>query len=93
MRRFYMFLIVASFVLSTSFVYASYTCSGPVTGVTLGTDGSVAAASAGGLTWPIFCRIGDTANGISPDVCKAIYAGLLAAQLNGKNVLLWFNDC
>jgi hypothetical protein len=49
-------------------------------------------ASFGGLKFVTYCQLGNTANGIGPDACKAIYALLLAARISGATVNQTFND-
>ncbi len=78
--------------LAASPAFATYSCSGPVSGVTVGPTGVVSAASAGGQQWTYFCRLGVTENGVSPEACKGVLTVLLTAQTTGKNVQLWFDD-
>lgn len=80
-------------VLSAVPTFAQYTCTGPVSGVSLGAlDGAVIAATAGSLSWARFCSINTVANGIQPESCKAIYAMLLSAQASSRAVSLSFSD-
>ena len=79
-------------VFSTS-ANAVYTCTGPVTGLTIEpTSGDVIPEAAGGFSWPRMCSVSSSKNGISVESCKVIYSALLAAQTTGKTVTLWFND-
>jgi hypothetical protein len=70
----------------------SYTCSGPVSGVTLSPTGLVAAETVAGINWPYICQMGANYNGVTPEGCKAIYATLMTAQLTQKDVMFWFSD-
>lgn len=70
----------------------TYTCTGPVLGVTVNPDGLVVAEQVAGIGWAYLCRLGATYNGVTPDACKGIHASLLVAQLTQKDVMLWFND-
>src|SRR5690349_15173585 len=38
------------------------------------------------------CSVVSTANGVPQDACKSIYAMLLTAESQGRNVILWLND-
>lgn len=83
--------LVLSLICGTAF--ASYTCTGPVQGVEIAPDGQVNAQTlAGTINWTYLCSVETTENNVAPDACKAIYATLLAAQLSGQPVTLWFND-
>jgi len=70
----------------------TYTCSGVPRGVSMGASGTLTVESLGGLTWPYLCSVDGAQNGISPGACKAIYAGLLAAQASGRSVTIWFTN-
>jgi hypothetical protein len=85
-------VLLMAFGISPAAFAVNYACSGPVNGVTVGPGGTVSAESAGGQHWGYFCQLGATANGINPDACKGILAVLLAAQAQGKQVNLWYND-
>jgi len=56
-------------------------------------DGTVSCGP-GGLPWALnLCQIGvpSSGNGWTSESCKAAYAKLLAAQLSGQSVTIWFN--
>lgn len=90
MNKFIVGLVLA---LICGTAYANYECTGPVRGLTITPTGEVVAESiAGPITWPVLCSIETTENNVPLDTCKAIYATLLAAQLSGQPVTLWFND-
>lgn len=89
----YKFIVGLVLALICGAANANYTCTGPVMGVEMGLDGEVNAETiAGTLTWTSLCSVETTENSIAPDACKAIYTTLLAAQLSGQPVTLWFND-
>lgn len=70
-----------------------YGCTGPVTGLMINNNGAVDVSGPGGIPWALaLCQIGVTpsGNGWSSDSCKAAYAKLLAAQLSGQTVTIWF---
>lgn len=71
---------------------AYYTCTGPVTGVSMNTNGTVWVSGFGGIVDGGICQIGATANGISSDTCKAIYARLLLAEATGRQLTMYFSD-
>src|SRR5690348_7868058 len=85
-------LAVAFAPLYVSTAYANYDCIGPVNAVTVGPSGHVSAGSAGGQSWGFFCTIGSSNNNVTSDACKGILSVLLAAQAQGKQVRLWYND-
>jgi hypothetical protein len=85
-------LTLAFAIASQSALAVDYSCDGPVTGVTVGPGGHVAAANAGGQQWGYFCQLTGTTNGITPETCRGILALLLTAQASGKSVRLWYRD-
>ena len=85
-------MILLIFAMQSTFAQATYTCSGPVTGVAINPGGFVVPGSMGGFNWVYVCQLGTNYNGVTPEACKAIYATLLIAQMSGKHVMLWFDD-
>jgi hypothetical protein len=86
-------IAVVATVLVSAGAAQAYTCEGPVTGVTVGPSGKLAAAEIAGLQWPYLCELnGASEANTTTETCKAIYALLLTAQASGKKVRLWFND-
>jgi len=85
------FLFLISFSLSPN-VYATYSCSGVVKGVTIAPTGQVFAESIGSISWPRMCSVSETFNGVSPEACRAVFSTLLTAQATGKEVSLSFDD-
>jgi len=73
--------------------FASYTCTGLVEGVSINPkNGMLLAQRAAGIIWPAFCNVDIKENDVAPETCKHIYSMLLAAQMSGKEITLWFND-
>lgn len=70
---------------------ANYSCAGTVNNLALNPDG-VLTATIGSLQNVYLCQIGATRNGVSSDVCKAIFAHLLSARTTGTLVQLQFSD-
>lgn len=85
-QKFLAGFVCLALLSASSSTFASYTCSGQVRGVSIDTGGDVLVESVGSLSWPRLCNIRATANGVPSDVCKPIYASLLAAQATGKSV-------
>lgn len=71
---------------------AYYTCTGPVTGLSLSNGGVVTISGFNGIVDGYLCQIGASANNVSSDTCKAMYARLLIAEATGKSLTLYFND-
>jgi len=92
MKRFSSLLVAISIVVSAQ-ASATYTCIGPVKGLTISPkSGQVLAENISGIEWPVLCNINVVENGVTPESCKNIYSMLLTAQVSKKNVTLWFND-
>jgi hypothetical protein len=85
-------VILTTAVLFAGTANATYTCSGPVSGVVVSRDGVVAAQNFSGLNWVYLCSLTTPINGVSVDACKGIYSLLITAQATGKSVVTWFND-
>lgn len=71
---------------------ATYTCAGVPKGVAMGSGGTVVIESLGGLNWTYLCNVDSSANGIAVSACKSLYASLLASELTGRSMTLWFNN-
>lgn len=70
-------------------------CTGTVTNLSLqlNATGTVTLSLSGGPNWVYLCDVdGAGRNGVSPTVCRTMYASLLAAQQTGKPVLIRFYD-
>lgn len=85
-------LYLVLLMLASSPAFATYSCVGPVKGLSINQTGAVLAESVAGVSWGYLCSVTTTQNGYDPETCKVVYAGLLAAELSGQNVELWFND-
>lgn len=72
--------------------FANYSCVGPVSGTQIAPNGVVMANTIAGIGTPYLCSVNTTTNGVSPDACKAIFALLLTAESQGRNVIMWLND-
>jgi hypothetical protein len=71
----------------------AYACAGTLDSINLNQGGIVTIGSASsGLGTFYVCEIGGTANGVTPDVCSAILASLIAAKEAGEQVQWQFND-
>ena len=82
-----MLLVAGSAVGQTA-----YHCDGPVTGVSFDKSGVVSFSGIGGINAGLLCQLGNTANGYSPDACRAAYAQLLLAEMTGQSMRIYFND-
>jgi hypothetical protein len=59
----------------------------------MGTAGTVTLSLSGGPTYTYLCNVGGgNLNGVSPSVCKTMYATLLAATAANKQMLMRFYD-
>jgi hypothetical protein len=83
-------LIVVS--LSGTAQAAQYYCDSHVSGTTSQRGGDVLINQFAGSGWLTLCSMASAQNGVPPDQCKSVYSTLLAAELAGKRVRLWFND-
>lgn len=82
----------AALALSGALQAQAYVCQGVVKGASLEAGGDVIVQSVGtALTWPRFCNVNRTANGLEPAACKGMYATLLTAQLTGRPVTVWIH--
>ena len=73
---------------------ADIDCVGNVVGLSLQmtTTGVVTVSLAGGPTAVYLCAVdGGAYNGVSPEVCKAMYSTLMAAKLSNKKMLIRFS--
>ena len=84
--------VLAATLLLVSPLVEAYECVGPVTGTQISPTGVVSASVTAGMSWVYLCSVSSTTNGVAPDTCKTIYATLLTAETQGRQVILWFND-
>jgi len=86
-------LCAASVAVASQSAFATYSCNGVIDQLNVSPNGVVIVDSTtAGLQSVYLCQIGTTANGVSPDACKAILSLLLAAKLSGTSVLWNFSD-
>jgi len=85
-------LFLALLLVGSTPAFATYSCVGPVTGLSINQAGNVLAESVAGVSWGYLCSLTTEQNNYDPETCKVVYTALLAAQLSGQNVELWFND-
>lgn len=85
-------VILGSVTLPAAFAQSTYTCTGVPRGVSMGNGGVLTVESLGGLTWSYLCSVNGPANGVEVSACKALYAGLLAAQATGRSATLWMTN-
>lgn len=71
---------------------ANYACVGTVIVSTSRGETLVAEFSYSPNASTYLCKLTEPVHGISPDQCKSVYAMLMAAQLSGRNVQMWYND-
>jgi hypothetical protein len=71
---------------------ANYFCTGTVTSVAVQPNGTVMVTGIQGLDSAALCNISTTANNISPDLCRTIYATLLTAKLTNRPVTFAYDD-
>ena len=79
-------------LLCMSTAHANYWCTGKVTGLAISKTGLVTVSGIQGLNAAVLCVIGSTANGVSPELCRTIYATLLTAYLTDKPVTFAYDD-
>lgn len=70
-------------------------CAGDITSLSLqlGAEGTIVLSLSGGPSHTYLCDIdGAGRNGVSPAVCRAMYASLMAAKVSAKKVYIRFYD-
>jgi hypothetical protein len=72
--------------------WASYSCSGTISSVSLSPTGLVVVSSSAGFSSVEVCTVGSSSNGVTSDVCKAIVALLISAKINSSTVVWTFTD-
>lgn len=85
-------MVLVALTVAASASAASYYCDSHVQGLTTERGGLVIISSFAGSTALQLCSMHVAINGVSTDECKTVYATLLAAQLAGRQIRLWFND-
>lgn len=82
-------------LVGTLSTHAAIDCAGTITNLSLqmGAEGTVTLSLSEGPSYTYLCDIASSGrNGVSPTVCRAMYATLLASKFSGKRVLIRFND-
>jgi hypothetical protein len=80
-------------LLVSSAAHANYACIGTVKTVTGRGETVAAIFSYAPNSWTYLCSMSAAApNGVTPEQCKNVYAMLMAAQLAGKSVQMWYSD-
>lgn len=71
-----------------------YTCTGTVTNLEVASccGGGVYVSGVGGLNGVAICALNGSGGNFNTDSCKAVYATLLAAKLQGLTVNIAFSD-
>lgn len=93
MKKYAVFLMLFCLAWVAVPAHASnYFCTGTVSYLGIGNDGTVVVAGPGGITAVEICQVGTTANGITSDTCKSWYATLLGAKISGQQVSVDFSD-
>jgi hypothetical protein len=84
-----------AFLGGTFSTHAAIDCVGLITNLSLqmGAEGTLTLSLQDGPSYTYLCDIASSGrNGVSPTVCRAMYATLLASKLSGKRILIRFND-
>jgi hypothetical protein len=85
--------IAASLGAMSGTAFATYTCQGTISGVSLNQSGTVTISSpASGLGTFYVCQVGSTMNGVGPEQCKAMLAMFYIARSSGQQVQWHFSD-
>ena len=90
-----MVTIGASACLFSAGAHAQIDCIGEVTNLSLqlNTAGTITLSLSGGPSYTYLCDIdGAGRNGVSPAVCRTMYATLMTAKTTGKKVSIRFYD-
>ena len=89
-----LFALGATLGLAASGVsLANYACTGTIDWISLSPDGVVTVSSqSSGMATFYVCQIGQTQDGVTPDICNSMYATLLTAKVTGAQVNWQFND-
>lgn len=91
--------VFVGFLLFSGMSSAAVDCAGEVTNLSLQltSEGPVTLSLSNGPSYTYLCNIdGSARNGVSPTVCRTMYATLVTAKTTGKKVSIRFydyNDC
>ena len=83
----------ATIGLVASAVCSAYSCTGTIDWVSLNPSGVVTVSSqSSGMATFYVCQIGQTQDGVLPEVCSSMLATLLTAKATGAQVIWSFDD-
>lgn len=87
-------VFTASIFFFSGIASASIDCAGDVTNLSLQLDtvGTVTLSLSGGPSYTYLCNVDGSRNGVSPIVCRTMYATLVAAKAAGKKVSIRFHN-
>lgn len=93
MKKYILALAISMLVVVIP-AHANYWCSGTMSSLGVGNDGSIWVTGPGGISNVGICKLGaaSSGDGWTADSCKAAYATLLAAKTSGQQVSIFFND-
>ena len=95
MKKYLVIVLVLALSTLTLPAYASvYSCTGTVTTLEVASccGGVVFVSGVGGLNGVAICTLNGSAGSFNADSCKAAYATLLAAKLQGLTATIAFSD-
>ena len=83
---------IVSTLLFVNTAFAAVDCAGDVTNLSLQLNslGTVTLSLSGGPAFVYLCDVDATRNGVSPMVCRTMYATLMAAKTSAKKVSIRF---
>ncbi|MES1192618.1 MAG: hypothetical protein ABUS47_16275 [Steroidobacter sp.] len=84
------FLAAMLGLLVASPSYANFSCTGKSNIVGVSTNGTVYVSIGFGI-WEI-CNINSATGSLTPDVCKSLYAAMLAANKSNTSLRMYFNN-
>jgi hypothetical protein len=87
-------IVLALLISMYGNAYSQIDCAGTVDNLSLqlDTSGTVTLSLSGGPAFTYLCNLDGIRNGVSPVVCRAMYASLMAAKTTGKRVSIRFYD-
>jgi hypothetical protein len=94
MKRTICYFVIVNFffvLLINNSVHAGVKCSGTVKTLAIGPQSGLLQVSTGyGVHY--LCKLNESWNGVSPDVCKVWYSMFLAAKLSGKKIAQYYDE-
>jgi hypothetical protein len=93
-RRARVALAAATLFVASAPVLGSVDCTGTITSLSvyLDANGIVILSLSGGPNYTYLCATNADYNNVAAQVCRTMYATLVAAKLAGKRVLIRFDD-